>query len=88
METKGLIMTGIGINYLYVANMINKVIDEVAANSPNSKIVAFGTEETINQIKSYIPSHMSVRIVPAEMLPENSEDLLYIVPIDNIKSLD
>lgn len=68
-------------------NMV-ELIDEVKANSPDAEeIVIFGTEEYINKIKDYIPSDISVKILPAEFFPEAKEELVYIVPTNEIKPL-
>lgn len=62
---------------------ISEAIDAVKANSPDAEeIVVFGTEEYINRIKDYIPSNVSVKILPAVYFPETKEELVYIVPIN------
>ena len=67
---------------------INKAIDAVKANSPDAEEIAvFGTEEYINRIKDYIPSYVSVKILPAECFPETREELVYIIPINGIEPL-
>ena len=57
--------------------LISEAIDAVKANSPDTEeIVVFGTEEYINRIKDYIPSYVSIKILPAECLPETREELI------------
>ncbi len=68
--------------------LISEAIDAVKANSPDAEEIAvFGTDECINRIKDYIPSYVSIKIVPAEYLPETREELVYIVPINEAKPL-
>ena len=65
---------------------IIKLIDEVRVNSPNvEKIIVYGTEENINQVKNYLPPNTSVKIVPAAFLPEQKDNLVYIIPIEEIE---
>ena len=68
--------------------LISEAIDAVKANSPDAEEIAvFGTEEYINRIKDYLPSDVSVKILPAEYFPETKEELVYIITINGIKSL-
>lgn len=67
---------------------IVELINEVKANSPVAEeIVVVGTKEYINRIKDCIPSDVSVKILPAEYFPEAREELVYIIPINETKSL-
>lgn len=65
---------------------IVELIDTVKANSLDAEEIAiFGTKEYINKIKDYIPSDISVKILPAEFFPKTREELAYVVPINGIK---
>ena len=67
---------------------IVELIDKVKASSPDAEeIVVFGTEEYINKIKDYISSDVSVKIFPAEYFPGAREEIVYIIPINETKSL-
>lgn len=67
---------------------IVELIDEVKASFPDAEEIAvFGTEEYINRIKDYIPSDVSVKILPAEYFPKAREELIYVMPINGIKPL-
>lgn len=69
---------------------ISEAIDAVKVNSPDAEEIAvFGTEEYINKIKDYIPSDVSVKILPAEYFPETEtrEEVVFVIPINGIKSL-
>ena len=65
---------------------ILKLLDKVkASSSDNIEFIAYGTEENINQVKDYLPPNTSVKIAPAAFLPEQKDNLVYIIPIEEIK---
>lgn len=68
---------------------IVKLIDEVKASSPDAEeIIVCGTEEYINKIKECLPQDVSVKIVPSAFLPEQKDNLVYIIPIEVIKPIE
>lgn len=62
---------------------ILKLVDKVkASDSENKEFIVYGTEEYINQVKDYLPPNVSAKIVPTNYLPEEKDNLIYVIPID------
>ena len=74
--------------HMSLEETMKEAIDAVKANSPDAEeITVFGTEKYINRIRNYIPLDVSVKILPAECFPEAREEVVYIIPINEMKPL-
>ena len=67
---------------------ILKLVDKVKASASEDKeFIVYGTEEYINKVKDYLPPDVSAKIVPANYLPEEKNDLIYIIPVEETNPL-
>jgi len=68
---------------------ILKLLDEIKTSSSNTEeeFVVYGTEKYINQIKDCLPPGVSTKALPASYFPEEKDNLLYVIPVEEMVPL-
>ena len=58
-----------------------KAINEVKSIRDAEKVIIYGTQETLDAIKEYLPSDIPIEVLPDDLVDENNKNNIFLIPV-------